>query len=124
MTECIFCSLDPSKILIQANKFYVIKDSYPVTSGHLLILPKAHRETFFDLTFQEQHEVNKLLRRLKEDLMTADPTIKGFNIGMNCGKAAGQTVMHCHVHLIPRRIGDMEDPNGGVRGVIPSKQKC
>ena len=99
------------------------KDRYPVTEGHHLIVPKRHRVDFFELTEQEHLDARKLLIEVKEALCSEDPTIEGFNVGMNCGRTAGQTVFHCHIHLIPRRQGDVDDPTGGVRGVIPAKQK-
>lgn len=123
MSECFFCNLPGERIIDESDNFRVIRDGFPVTEGHTLIIPKKHKETFFNLAYIEMHEVNKLLVKHKGLLQEADPSIKGFNIGMNCGKTAGQTVMHCHIHLIPRREGDMIDPRGGVRGVIPEKQK-
>ena len=95
---------------------------YPVTKGHTLFIPKRHVQSFFDLDSNEKEAIFELLELEREKLIQQDNLITGFNIGINDGSDAGQTVMHCHVHLIPRRNGDMSDPRGGVRGVIPEKQ--
>ena len=100
----------------------VIEDAYPVTKGHHLIIPKRHVLTWFDLNSDERAALDKLLHQQRKVLLASDPSITGFNIGINCGEDAGQTIPHCHVHLIPRRHGDTEDPRGGVRGAIPTKQ--
>ncbi|OUR87180.1 hypothetical protein A9Q81_26020 [Gammaproteobacteria bacterium 42_54_T18] len=121
--SCIFCNIEQTRIIDQDAFFFVIRDGYPVTEGHSLFIPHRHALTWFDLTAEEQTALNALLTKQKKLLQEADNTITGFNIGMNCGEDAGQSVMHCHVHLIPRRKGDMEDPRDGVRGVIPHKQK-
>ncbi|OUS25988.1 hypothetical protein A9Q99_19620 [Gammaproteobacteria bacterium 45_16_T64] len=121
--NCIFCNIEQSRIIDQDAFFFVIRDGYPVTEGHSLFIPYRHALTWFDLTSEEHAALNALLTKQKKLLQEADNTITGFNIGMNCGEDAGQSVMHCHIHLIPRRKGDMEDPKGGVRGVIPHKQK-
>jgi ATP adenylyltransferase len=100
---------------------YAIRDLYPVTEGHLLMIPRRHTTDFFSMTVGEREDafalIDDLVRRVKEE----DPAVTGFNIGMNCGESAGQTVMHAHIHLIPRRRGDTPNPRGGVRGVIPMK---
>ena len=88
-----------------------------------MIIPKRHVSSYFDLDKSEVSACNKLLQRQKEIILKEDPDVTGFNIGINDGNTAGQIVMHCHIHLIPRRKGDMDDPRGGVRGVIPSMQK-
>jgi len=98
-------------------------DSFPVTKGHSLIIPKRHIADYFSLSDEELNSINKLIFRQKERLLLEDASIEGFNIGTNAGAAAGQTVMHCHIHLIPRRKGDLPDPRGGVRGVIPDKMR-
>jgi diadenosine tetraphosphate (Ap4A) HIT family hydrolase len=99
-----------------------IYDNYPVTKSHCLVIPKQHRDDFFSMTKEEQLDAIEIIDALKEKLQKQDTTINGFNIGMNCGESAGQTIFHCHIHLIPRRTGDMEEPRGGVRGVIPEKR--
>lgn len=101
----------------------VIRDAYPVTEGHTLVIPKRHVETWFDLTEQEKSEANHLLQYQRDELQNLYPEVSGFNIGMNCGESAGQTIFHCHIHLIPRRENDCGNPRGGVRGVIANKQK-
>ena len=122
MKDCIFCNLEPSRIEDRNEFFVAIKDLYPVTEGHTLIIPSRHVESFFDLTRDEEIAMLDMLSSQKEELSQLDTTITGFNVGINDGEDAGQTIMHCHIHLIPRRKGDMESPRGGVRGVIPSKQ--
>ena len=122
MSDCVFCNMDASRIEIENDLALSFKDLYPVTSGHTLVIPKRHIQSFFDLTGEEKKAMLELLEFQKSDLIKKDKHITGFNIGINDGKDSGQTVMHCHIHLIPRRSGDMEDPTGGVRGVIPEKQ--
>jgi len=115
---CPFCAPDRA-IFAENDSVFAIKDKFPVTAGHLLIIPKRHTPDYFTMTTHERRDAEELLRVLQTDIKEKDPTVKGFNIGMNCGEAAGQTVMHAHIHLIPRRDGDVENPRGGVRGVIP-----
>ena len=122
MNDCVFCNLDESRIEIENGLALSFKDLYPVTNGHTLVIPKRKVQSFFDLTEEETAAMFELLHLQKEDLKNKDSSITGFNIGINDGEDAGQTIMHCHIHLIPRRSGDMEDPRGGVRGVIPEKQ--
>jgi ATP adenylyltransferase len=94
---------------------------YPVTRLHTLVIPKRHAATFFDLFEPERRAMNQLLDWLRTEIMKVDLAVNGFNIGMNNGDSAGQTIGHAHVHLIPRRQGDVQDPKGGIRGVIPGK---
>ena len=122
MKECIFCNLDESRVEIENNLALSFKDLYPVTKGHSLVIPKRHAQSFFDLEKDEKKAILELLELQKKKLISQDKLITGFNIGINDGIDSGQTVMHCHVHLIPRRKGDMNDPRGGIRGVIPEKQ--
>tara|TARA_B100000941_G_scaffold198149_1_gene143701 strand:- start:1747 stop:2121 length:375 start_codon:yes stop_codon:yes gene_type:complete len=122
MNDCVFCNLDESRIEIENDLALSFKDLYPVTDGHTLVIPKRKVQSIFDLTEEETAAMFELLHLQKEDLKNKDTSITGFNIGVNDGEDAGQTIMHCHMHLIPRRSGDMEDPRGGVRGVIPEKQ--
>ena len=122
MNDCVFCNLDESRIEIENDLALSFKDLYPVTNGHTLVIPKRKVQSFFDLTEEDPAAMFELLHLQKEDLKNKDSSITGFNIGINDGEDAGQTIMHCHIHLIPRRSGDMEDPRGGVRGVIPEKQ--
>ena len=97
--------------------------AYPVTEHHTLIISNRHVSNFFELNDEENKELSLILKDQKKELQNLDKTITGFNVGVNIGKDAGQSIMHCHIHLIPRRKGDVEDPRGGVRGVIPAKQK-
>ena len=122
--DCIFCNKKDSKVISSTKYFFIIRDTaYPVTKHHTLIITNRHISDFFELTTNEMNELNKILKVQKNELKKIDNEITGFNVGVNIGKDAGQSIMHCHIHLIPRRKGDMTDPKGGVRGVIPSKQK-
>jgi len=121
--NCIFCSKEKLDIVYEDDVFYVIRDAYPVTKDHTLIILNEHKKTYFDLRDKDYVQLNNIIKFQKESLLERDNSISGFNIGINQGETAGQTVMHLHIHLIPRRKGDVEDPRGGVRGVIPSKQK-
>ena len=119
---CLFCNTIKKEYIFENNLAYSTFDSYPVSEFHLLIVPKRHLKNYFELTNDEIIACNKIILLSKNKIEKMDKTIKGFNIGINCGKVAGQSIMHCHIHLIPRREGDVENPQGGVRGVIPSKQ--
>lgn len=122
--ECIFCEIvTTDRVIDQTEHCFVIRDAFPVTEGHTLIIPKRHVADYFDLTSTETSEIQKLLHKHKSQIEQHDQSVDGFNIGINVGATAGQTVFHVHVHLIPRRIGDVENPKGGVRGVIPAKQQ-
>ena len=119
---CLFCTTKNDDI-IEENKFaFATLDSYPVSNQHCLIIPKRHVKDYFELSEEEVLGCDQLIKKVKIKVENNDKTIKGFNIGINSGKEAGQSIMHCHIHLIPRREGDVENPQGGVRGVIPSKQ--
>tara|TARA_A100001015_G_C14866569_1_gene662579 strand:- start:97 stop:1080 length:984 start_codon:yes stop_codon:yes gene_type:complete len=120
--DCIFCNLLKSRIIDEDDFMLVIKDKYPVTKHHTLFIPKRHAEDYFELYQPEINSLNSLLTKHKEKILTNDKTVTGFNIGINNGEDAGQTIFHCHVHLIPRRKGDIKNPRGGIRGVIPSKK--
>ena len=116
---CIFCNVDKSKILAQTELAFAIRDGFPVTPLHTLIIPKAHFSNFLDIELSEMEDCLVLIREMSDRIYGEDASVKGFNVGINAGKTAGQTVMHCHIHLIPRRVGDVENPRGGVRNVIP-----
>ena len=116
---CPFCQ--SLEVVAEHNSVFAIKDNYPVTKGHHLIIPFRHTENYFSMNDQEREDTTALLKVLKLKLEEGDLTITGFNIGMNSGETAGQTVMHSHIHLIPRRKGDTPNPRGGIRGVIPNK---
>ncbi len=120
---CVFCEMAPARLVITNQLAYAIYDGFPVTLHHCLIIPKRHTETYFDLTDEEHHACHQLMVEMKAKIQTEDESVNGFNIGINSGESAGQTVFHCHIHLIPRRTHDVDDPRGGVRGVIPDKQK-
>ena len=122
--DCLFCTTqlhEPDRIVDENALAYVMRDGFPVTQHHSLIIPKRHTADYFGLTQAEANAVNQLIKKQKMILDEADPTIDGYNIGMNCGESAGQTVFHCHLHLIPRRKGDVENPRGGVRHIITDK---
>ena len=126
------CDLDPNCLFrrwIRAGKVVeplgtvaAFEDGYPVTEGHLLIVPLRHTVDWFSMTAQEIRDSETLIRTLSEKISKSDPSVTGFNIGMNIGESAGQTVFHAHIHLIPRRDGDCDNPTGGVRGVIDGKR--
>ena len=121
---CLFCDVqikDRQRIITENTLAYAIKDGFPVTEGHALIIPKRHTFDYFGLKQAELNAINSLILEQKALMDKADKTIEGYNIGMNCGEVAGQSVWHCHVHLIPRRKSDVEKPKGGVRHVIPNK---
>ena len=119
---CLFCNIN-SKDLVFDNEFaFASFDSYPVSKYHSLIVPKRHILDYFELTNDELLACNDLIKKIKKKIQNEDKTVDGFNIGTNSGVTAGQSIMHCHIHLIPRRKGDVASPQGGVRGVIPSKQ--
>jgi diadenosine tetraphosphate (Ap4A) HIT family hydrolase len=112
----------PEERVIAGNTHaFAIRDGFPVTPGHTLIIPNTHVLDYFELSKDQLLACDDLLREIKQDIQTDDPTVDGFNIGMNAGLSAGQTVFHCHIHLIPRRTGDVENPRGGVRHTIPGK---
>ena len=122
--DCIFCNKTNCKVISSTEHFFVIRDTaYPVTKHHTLIITNRHIDDFFDLNKDEMSDLDKVLKEQKKELKKLDKEISAFNVGINIGKDAGQSIMHCHIHLIPRRKGDVEDPRGGVRGVIPEKQK-
>ncbi len=120
---CPFCSDLDRRVETALGTMLAIRDQYPVTVGHTLVIPRRHVSDFFDLSVRERRDADQLVDRVRRVLIAEDPTIDGFNIGINCGAAAGQTVPHAHIHLIPRRRGDVRDPRGGVRGVIADRMK-
>ena len=118
---CLFCKIGKDRIIIQNELTYVIRDTYPVTDLHSLVIPKRHVDSYFELGQAEINACTRLLNETKQQIEFTDKMVTGFNIGINSGKSAGQTISHCHIHLIPRRDGDIEDPRGGVRHIIPGK---
>ncbi len=119
--DCIFCDLEDKEIIVKNQYCYAIFDKFPVSKGHTLIIPFRHVETFFDASKEEKIAIIELIDEIKE-ILDKRYSPDGYNIGVNVGKAAGQTIMHLHIHVIPRYKGDIEDPTGGVRGVIPEKR--
>ncbi len=119
---CPFCRQENLEIIARTPNFFVVYDKTPVTPGHCLIIPFRHFADALELTSDELTEVWGLVQRMRQRLLADDPEITGFNLGFNSGIDAGQTILHVHIHLIPRRHGDVEKPRGGVRGVIPAKQ--
>ena len=122
MKPCPFCTLPPERIIDSNDLALVIRDGYPVSPGHTLVIPKRHLGSWFEITQAEQQALLELLARAKAVLETEFKP-DGYNIGINDGPTAGQTVPHLHMHLIPRYKGDQEDPRGGVRWIIPEKSK-
>jgi len=121
--SCPFCEPAPDRVALDGPLVRVLRDLYPVTSGHLLIVPHRHVARWSDATPAEQAALLDHVEVARALATVLDPSIDGFNIGWNDGVAAGQTVMHLHVHVIPRRSGDVEDPRGGIRWVIPAKAR-
>ena len=119
---CLFCNTEENSFTVQNELAYASYDTYPVSKYHCLIIPKRHIKDFFELTNEELVACNDLIRKVKDEVLKKDPNIDGFNLGTNVGKVSGQSILHCHFHLIPRRPGDVENPQGGVRSVIPNKQ--
>ena len=119
---CLFCNIKESGLVKENDLAYASYDSYPVSEGHCLIIPKRHVKDYFDLFNDEIIACNDLIKEIKNEIIKKDNSVKGFNVGSNAGKISGQSILHCHIHLIPRRPGDVENPQGGVRSVIPSKQ--
>ena len=119
---CLFCNNIESGLAHENNLAYASYDSYPVSKFHCLVIPKRHIKDYFELTNDELVACNDLIKLVKDEIRKKDQTISGFNIGTNVGKVSGQSIFHCHFHLIPRREGDVENPQGGVRSVIPNKQ--
>ena len=123
MNKCLFCDqFIPNKKLLFENELAVaFFDEFPVSKGHVLIITKGHAATFFDITNEEQIAIIDLLNKCKE-YIDKKYHPDGYNVGLNCGESAGQSVMHVHMHLIPRYKGDVENPRGGIRGVIPNRK--
>ncbi|MFZ0727948.1 MAG: NUDIX domain-containing protein [Desulfobacterales bacterium] len=121
-SNCRFCPGNIKNCIVEEwDTVLALEDGFPVSDGHLLIVPKRHIADWFQMTERERREADDLIRVLRNRLLESDKSITGFNVGMNCGASAGQTIFHAHIHLIPRRDGDTPNPTGGVRGVIPDK---
>lgn len=122
LESCIFCSKEiVTRSIADNGPVLAIEDKYPVTPGHLLVIPKRHTPDYFTMTSHERQCAEELIRYFKNEIPKKDKSVSGFNVGMNCGEVAGQTVMHAHIHLIPRREGDVNDPRGGIRHLIAGK---
>jgi diadenosine tetraphosphate (Ap4A) HIT family hydrolase len=118
---CPFCEMQKDRMVAENELAYAVRDAFPVTALHTLVIPKRHVSGYFELGRAELNACHRLLEREKGTIEQDDASVEGFNVGVNDGSTSGQTVFHCHVHLIPRRKGDAEDPTGGVRNVIPGK---
>lgn len=119
MNNCPFCNVEKSQVLFENNLAIAFYDKYPVQKGHILITPKNHSETYFDASIEEIRAMNELISKAKIHL-DKEFNPDGYNLGVNVGEFGGQTVMHLHIHLIPRYKGDIEDPRGGIRKAIPN----
>ena len=119
---CIFCKTNQNELIFENDLAYASSDSYPVSQLHSLVVPKRCIENYFELSEKEILACNDLIKKLKKKIISEDKSVEGFNIGTNAGKVAGQSIFHCHIHVIPRRKGDVDNPQGGVRSVIPLKQ--
>ena len=119
---CLFCNSEVSGCAHENDLAYASYDSYPVSEYHCLIIPKRHIKDYFDLSNEELIACNKLIKIVKKEITNKASSVKGINLGTNIGKVSGQSILHCHFHLIPRREGDVENPQGVVRSVIPKKQ--
>lgn len=120
MTPCPFCQMPRERVLLENDVAYVIRDGYPVSPGHTLVIPRRHVGSFFETSAEEREGMLHLLDEARAGL-AAEFAPDGWNLGINDGPAAGQTVPHLHMHLIPRYAGDREDPRGGVRWIMPEK---
>lgn len=122
MKSCIFCHIKNRDIISEGSFSIAFYDKYPVNPGHVLVVSKRHISEYLDLSSEEKEDMWKLVD-IVTDILKEKYAPHGYNIGINIGKTAGQTIFHCHIHIIPRYEGDMDFPEGGVRGVIPEKQK-
>jgi diadenosine tetraphosphate (Ap4A) HIT family hydrolase len=119
--RCVFCAIDAARIIAANGVAFAIRDISPATPSHTRVLPKRHAPTFFDLTEGEGQAIERLSREPRHDILATGSTVEGFTIGINIGEVAGKTIFHCRYHLTPRRRGDVPNPRGGVRAVIPGK---
>ena len=115
---CVFCVMPEEKIVAQTPLAYAVLDNSPVTPLHTLILTRRHVRCYFDLETDEKQALDQLIDKTRRAILLRDMSVAGFNIGINIGKVAGQTIFHCHVHLIPRRTGDALYPEGGIHAAI------
>lgn len=120
--DCPFCHLEKSRITLENDCAVAFADAFPVAEGHMLVVPRRHVASLFDLPEGDQAALWRLVAQIRDNLVSKLKP-DGFNVGVNDGAAAGQTISHAHIHVIPRRKGDMDDPRGGVRWVLPNKAK-
>jgi len=120
-SDCIFCDVPEQRIMNSNSLAFSTRDQYPVSPLHTLIIPKRHSSDFFSLHGGERNAIFALLNSAKEEIQSQDKSVEGFNVGINNGEVAGQTIYHTHIHLIPRRQGDVTNPRGGVRAIIAAK---
>lgn len=118
-SNCAFCEVRPERIVEENALAIAVRDGFPVTPMHTLVISKRHVDTYFDLYTSERRAIDRLIDSQRANILEKDAAVVGFNLGLNAGEAAGQTVMHCHLHLIPRRNGDAANPRGGIRNVMP-----
>lgn len=119
--DCVFCNIDYDRVIMDFNYWFVIFDKYPVNEGHMLLIPHRHVENYFELSILEVEKIPYHLDYMRE-FLDGKYNPDGYNIGINIGEVAGQTINHVHIHLIPRYEGDIDNPEGGVRGVIPKER--
>ena len=122
MEDCLFCDFDNDELIEEGQYCYARRDGYPVSEHHSLVIPKRHVASYFDLDEDEVIDMHRMVVQMKARIESMDKTVSGFNVGVNVGRDAGQSVFHVHMHLMPRRKGDIDNPQGGVRGVIPAKR--
>lgn len=123
MSDCLFCRWIQEKTPLETfGTSAAFNDGHPVTRGHLLLIPLRHVPDYLSMTEGEKRDIETLIGIVSENIRKADPSVTGFNIGTNIGESAGQTIFHAHIHVIPRRDGDSDNPKGGIRGVIDGKR--
>ena len=120
--KCPFCNVADIQVIAASNRAIAIADSFPISQGHSLVIPKRHVSSIFEMTTHEQTEVWTFVAAVRQ-LLSQKFSPAGFNIGLNDGGDAGQTIEHAHIHVIPRYPGDIEDPRGGIRWVLPARAK-
>lgn len=120
--ECPFCDVEADRIRLESGAGLAIRDLFPVAEGHTLVIPRRHVASIYDLPAAEERELWDLTRRTR-DLLISEHRPDGFTIGLNEGLAAGQSVPHSHIHVIPRRLGDVPDPTGGLRAIFPQRAR-
>ena len=122
MSACPFCEFEESRVVLSSSSAFAIRDAFPVAKGHTLVIPRSHVKSLYDLSIEDQDAVWHLVSRVRQKCKQ-EFDVHAFNIGINDGSEAGQTIEHAHVHVIPRRQGDMPDPRGGVRNIIPARAR-